>query len=108
MDSQVYDLSIEGIKEESLPSMKYTIQVITKRKNLECFSDKLTKFIESINEGDIILLEYPPIIRGKCTGGIYTFSVRVTNLTTEKSMNIRAGNIEIEFWNNLEKIRVIE
>lgn len=40
-------------------------------------------------------------------GGIMSFSIKITNLNSEKSISIKAGVSE-DFWYNLDEFRIIE
>lgn len=108
MNLQVYNIHIKEVR-EALPTLKYTIQVVEVKDISDYYlKETLRKFITNIENGDIILLEYPPITKRKYTGGIYTFFIKVTNLRTEKYINIPATRIEDDFWDCLKEIKVIE
>lgn len=94
-----------------LPTVKYTVQVISMQECIEMSSTRKTfeKFIRDIRSGDLILLEYPPIImsKGGIGGGIMSFNIKITNLNSEKSILVKAGVSE-DFWYNLDEFRIIE
>ena len=97
---------------QKLPTVKYTVQVISMNKYIEMSystSKTFEKFIRDIKQGDLILLEYPPIVmsKGGIGGGIMSFSIKITNLNSEKSISIKAGVYE-DFWYNLDEFRIIE
>lgn len=109
MDLQIYKLN--NLEERDLlPTIKYTIQVIKKKKNIDFtfYSKKYSNFIKSICDGDLILLEYPPIIYSKGTGGVQSFKITLVNLSNNAKVIIYASNIESRFWDNLDEIKVIE
>ena len=109
MDLQIYKLN--NLEERDLlPTIKYTIQVIKKKKNIDFtfYYKKYSNFIKSICDGDLILLEYPPIIYSKGTGGVQSFKITLVNLSNNTKVTIYASNVESNFWNNLDEIKVIE
>lgn len=96
---------------QELPTVKYTVQVIS----MKCIemrysmSKTFEKFIRDIKQGDLILLEYPPVVISKSGigGGIMSFSIKITNLNSEESISVKAGVSE-DFWYNLDEFRIIE
>lgn len=50
------------------------------------------KFVEDIEPGDIILIEYPPYFEGN-----WGFKICVTNLRTEKSVLVMAKKLKVFF-----------
>lgn len=108
MDLQIYNINNEEIR-DSLPTMKYTIQVVSRKENLDIHLSKIKQnFINNIKDGDMVLIEHPPIPMKKYTGGIYDFSIKVTNLMNNECISFRSGKIYDEFWNCLSRIKVIE
>lgn len=109
MDLQIYKLN--NLEERDLlPTIKYTIQVIKKKKNIDftIYSKKYSNFMKSICDGDLILLEYPPIYYSKGTGGVQSFMITLVNLSNNTKVTTYASNIESRFWDNLDEIKVIE
>ena len=49
---------------QELPTVKYTVQVISMKRIEMSYSTSKTfeKFIRDIKQGDLILLEYPPVV----------------------------------------------
>lgn len=97
---------------QELPTVKYTVQVISMDKCIEMSystSKTFEKFIRDIKQGDLILLEYPPVVISKSGigGGIMSFSIKITNLNSEESISVKAGVSE-DFWYNLDEFRIIE
>ena len=111
MDLQIYIINGIETSRDVLPTMKYLIKVISKMgKNTYYVSNKKREiFLDGINLGDMILLEYPPIVISKSGigGGIMSFSIKITNLNSEKSISVKAGVSE-DFWYNLDEFRIIE
>ena len=74
---------------QELPIVKYTVQVISMKCIEMSYSTSKTfeKFIRDIKQGDLILLEYPPVVISKSGigGGIMSFSIKITNLNSEES-----------------------
>lgn len=59
MNLQVYNIDIKEVR-EALPTLKYTIQVVEVKDISDYYlKETLRKFITNIENGDIILLEYP-------------------------------------------------
>lgn len=96
---------------QELPTVKYTVQVISMKCIEMSYSTRKTfeKFIRDIKQGDLILLEYPPVVISKSGigGGIMSFSIKITNLNSEESISVKAGVSE-DFWYNLDEFRIIE
>lgn len=96
---------------QGLPTVKYTVQVISMKCIEMSYSTSKTfeKFIRDIKQGDLILLEYPPVVISKSGigGGIMSFSIKITNLNSEESISVKAGVSE-DFWYNLDEFRIIE
>lgn len=96
---------------QELPTVKYTVQVISMKCIEMSYSMSKTfeKFIRDIKQGDLILLEYPPVVISKSGigGGIMSFSIKITNLNSEESISVKAGVSE-DFWYNLDEFRIIE
>lgn len=97
---------------QELPTVKYTVQVISMKCIEMNYSTSKTfeKFIRDIKQGDLILLEYPPVVTSKSgiRGGIMlSFSIKITNLNSEESISVKAGVSE-DFWYNLDEFRIIE
>lgn len=98
-----------GVEEH--PKIEYKIKVISTvvkealnilsggRYSPDCYrygfydlTKKITKFVEDIEPGDIILIEYPPYFEGN-----WGFKICVTNLRTEKSVLVMAKKLKVFF-----------
>ena len=65
-------------------------------------------FINSIDCGDIILIEYPLIIESRASGGPKPFSIKVTNLRTMKTLSMKSTEVRGKVLQWLEEPKEID
>ena len=65
-------------------------------------------FINSIEPGDILLIEFPMFIECRSTGGPSSFSIKIFNLRTSKSLSMKSTELYQKVFTWLTDVEEID
>ena len=97
----------EGVYSPSdFPKMSVFVKVKVNFKSDRYLPKNLEKFMNDIDESDIICLEYPLFYTKNSTYGTRTFSICITNLRNNKSVSVMSTRLDY-FWTNLDSFVIL-
>jgi hypothetical protein len=85
-----------------------SIFVINSTKHCTHSLKTVKDFVNGIEPGSLLLIEFPLFLERRCTGGPASFSIEVTNLTTLKTLKMKPTELYEKIFSWIEDFKELD